>query len=112
MGGSLRRPAMTIRHRAGAAIAAVSICLSAPTAAQQPTRLPGSFITGQVLSANNNAPLRRVRIDVARGTWSAEPMLTDNDGRFAIDLERAGPVTVTATKGGYLVAKTTVKQED
>ena len=101
---------MTIRHRAGAAIAALSICLSPPTAAQQPTPLPGSFITGQVLSANNNAPLRRVRIDVSRGTWTAEPVLTDNEGRFSIDLERAGPVSVIATKGGYLVAKTTVQQ--
>jgi len=103
---------MTIRHRAGAAIAALSICLSTPTAAQQPTRLPGSFITGQVLSANNNAPLRRVRLDVSRGTWTAEPVLTDNDGRFSIDLERTGPVSVTATKGGYLVAKTTVQPAD
>ena len=106
------RPAMTSILRAGAAIAAFCACLGANAIAQQPARLPGTFITGQVLPANSNTPLRRVRIDVTRGSWRAEPILTDNEGRFSIDLERAGPVSVTATKGGFLVAKTTVQQAD
>jgi carboxypeptidase family protein len=102
---------MTLLLRAGAAVAATLTCVSSALA-QQPAGLPGTYITGQVLSANSDTPLRRVRIDVARGTWSAEPVLTDNEGRFAIDLERAGPVSVTATKGGYLVARATVKPAD
>src|SRR5262245_55750535 len=104
---------MTTLHRAGAAaIAAFTICLSVPALAQQPARLPGTFITGQVFSANSDTPLRRVRIDVSRGSWRAEPVLTGNDGRFEIDLERAGPLSVAATKGGYLVAKTIVQPAD
>jgi protocatechuate 3,4-dioxygenase beta subunit len=106
------RQAMTILLRTGAAIAAFCACLGVSAIAQRPERLPGSFITGQVLSATSDAPLRRVRIDVTRGSWRGEPVLTGNDGRFEIDLERAGPVTVVATKGGYLVAKTTVQQAD
>jgi protocatechuate 3,4-dioxygenase beta subunit len=105
------RQAMTILLRAGAAIVAIGLCAGS-TLAQQPARIPGSFITGQVLSANNDTPLRRVRIEVTRGSWRAEPVLTGNDGRFDIDLERAGPLTVSATKGGYLVAKTIVQQTD
>ena len=106
------RQAMTTLLRAGAAIAAFCVCLGASTIAQQPARLPGSFITGQVFSANSDTPLRRVRIDVSRGSWRAEPVLTGNDGRFEIELERAGPVTISATKGGYLVAKAVVQQAD
>src|SRR5688500_15553942 len=106
------RQVMTILLRAGAAIAAFCACLGASAIAQQPARLPGSFITGQVFSANSDTPLRRVRIDVSRGSWRAEPVLTGNDGRFEIDLERTGPLTVSATHGGYLVAKTIVQQAD
>lgn len=106
------RPAMTSILRARATIAAFCGCLGASAIAQQPARLPGTFITGQVFFANSDTPLRRVRIDVTRGSWRAEPILTDNEGRFSIDLERAGPVSVTATKGGFLVAKTTVQQAD
>ena len=102
----------TTFFRAGAAIATFWVCLAAGAGAQQPSRLPGTFITGQILSANRDTPLRRVRIDVTRGSWTADPILTDNDGRFSIDLERAGPVLVTATKGGYLLAKTIVQPAD
>ena len=103
------RQAMTILLRASAAIVATGICAGSALA-QQPVRLPGTFITGQVLSANSDTPLRRVRIDVRRGSWTGEPVLTGNDGRFSIDLERTGPLSVTATKGGYLIASTTVKE--
>ena len=106
---------MTIFLRAGAAVVAVGMCGATcvgSALAQQPARLPGTYITGQVLSANSETPLRRVRIDVRRGSWTADPVLTGNDGRFEIDLERAGPVTVSATKGGYLVAKTIVQPAD
>jgi protocatechuate 3,4-dioxygenase beta subunit len=102
---------MTILLRAGAAIVAIGVCAGSALA-QQTARIPGSYITGQVLSANNQIPLRRVRIEITRGSWRSEPVLTGNDGRFDIDLERAGPVTVSATKGGYLVAKTIVQQAD
>ena len=102
---------MTTLRRAGAVLVVFCVCL-AGAGAQQPSRLPGTLITGQVFSANSDTPLRRVRIDVTRGSWNAEPILTDNEGRFSIDLERAGPVSVTATKAGYVVVKTIVQQAD
>src|SRR5690349_6649227 len=104
------RQAMTILLRAAAAIAAIG--LGVGSAAAQPARLPGTYISGQVLSGNEPIPLRRARIEVTRGTWSAEPVLTDDQGRFSIDVEGAPPYTVTATKGGYIVATTTVRQAD
>jgi hypothetical protein len=103
---------MTTLIRAAAAIAGFCVCFDAGARAQQPARLPGTVISGQVFSASNNTPLRRVRIDVTRGSWRAEPVLTGNDGRFEIDLERAGPVAVSATKGGYLLARTIVQPAD
>jgi hypothetical protein len=105
------RQAMTILLRAGAAVVAIAVCVGS-AAAQQPARLPGTYISGQVLSGNEPIPLRRARIEVTRGTWSAEPVLTDDQGRFSIDVEGAPPYTVTATKGGYIVATTTVRQAD
>lgn len=69
-------------------------------------------ITGQVLAAGSDTPLRRVRIDVSRGSWRPEPVLTDNDGRFSLEIEGGGRVTVTATKAGYMVATTTVAAAD
>jgi protocatechuate 3,4-dioxygenase beta subunit len=105
------RQAMTILLRAGAAIVAIGICAGSAFA-QPPARLPGTYISGQVLSGNEPIPLRRARIEVTRGTWSAEPVLTDDQGRFSIDVEGAPPYTVTATKGGYIVATATVRQPD
>ena len=102
---------MTILLRAGAAIVAIGLCVGSALA-QQPVRLPGTYISGQVLFGNDQIPLRRARIEVTRGTWSAEPVLTDDQGRFSIDVEGIAPYSVTATKGGYLVATTTVRQAD
>ena len=102
---------MTILLRAGAVIVAIVMSVGSAVA-QQPTRLPGTYITGQVVAANGDTPLRRVRIDVRRGSWTGDPVLTDNEGRFFIDLERAGPLSVTATKGGYLIASTAVNEAD
>src|SRR5215216_1471810 len=107
------RQAVTMLLRVAVAIGTFYSCLGAGAAsAQQPGRLPATYISGQVLSANGTIPLRRARIEVTRGSWKAEPILTDDDGRFTIDLEGAAPYSVTATKGGYVVATTTVRQED
>src|SRR5262245_40686934 len=105
------RTAMTILQRASAAILVIGLCASS-VFAQQPTRLPGPYISGQVLSASDQIPLRRVRIEVTRGSWTPDPVLTDDDGRFSIELEGGPPYSVTATKGGYIIATTTVKQAD
>src|SRR5262245_54627511 len=115
MGASLRCDGrMVILLRVSAAIAAFWFCIEsgAGALAQQPARLPGTYISGQVLAGNEQAPLRRARIEVTRGTWTAEPVLTDDAGRFTIDVEGAAPYAVTATKGGYIVATTKVQLAD
>ena len=84
------------------------VCVSAPALAQQWAANPA--ITGQVLTADGETALRRARVEVTRGSWRAEPMLTDNDGRFAIRVEGAGPFSITVTKGGYVVASTAIPE--
>jgi hypothetical protein len=88
--------------RVGAVIAAVGICDPGSVGAQ--TGSPA--ISGQVRSAGGDAPLRRARIVVTGGRWTSEPVLTDNEGGFRVQVPGAviGPLTVTVTKGGYVTA--------
>ena len=83
-----------------AAIAAV--CLSLVSSAIAQTGAPA--VSGQVRSADADAPLRRARIVVIGGRWTSEPYLTDNEGRFRIEVPGAGApaFTVFVTKGGYV----------
>jgi protocatechuate 3,4-dioxygenase beta subunit len=70
---------------------------------------PGApTVTGRVISASNNLPLRRTRIEVSSGSWRAAPALTDDTGRFVVEVGGIAAVTLTATKGGYTVATTTI----
>jgi hypothetical protein len=67
-----------------------------------------------VLAADSETPLRRARIAVAAGSRRAPLVLTDNDGRFVVEIPAAGtvPFTVTVTKGGYVTASTKVDRPD
>jgi hypothetical protein len=87
-------------------------CICTPTLAQQRPNLPG--ITGQVLAADGGAPLRRTRIEVSAGAWRGVPVLTDNDGRFFVEIPGAGTVSlaVTITKAGYVTASTRVDRKN
>jgi hypothetical protein len=63
--------------------------------AQAPT------LRGRVVSADNDAVLRRARVAIAMGAHRIEPVLTDDDGRFSIRLPSAAAATLTATKAGF-----------
>ena len=70
---------------------------------------PGApTISGRVVAASDNLPLRRTRIDVSSGAWRSGPVLTDDAGRFSVEVRSIGAVTLTATKGGYTLARTTI----
>lgn len=81
-------------------------CPGTDALAQTPGGAPA--ITGRVVAASDNLPLRRTRIEVSSGAWRAEPVLTDDGGRFVVEVRGAGAVTLTATKGGYTVARMTL----
>jgi hypothetical protein len=97
--------------RTVAVIVVLCICLSADTLAQ--TSAPA--ITGRVLAADSDTPLRRARISVAAASWRSDVVLTDNDGRFVVDVPAAGPripFTVTIAKGGFVTAAVKVERDD
>ena len=72
------------------------------------------MITGQVLAADSDTPLRRARVNVAAGTSRPDPVLTDDDGRFSVEVPGGGiaPFTVTITKGGFVTATASVPRKD
>lgn len=103
--------AMVHRSRHVAVIAVLCVCVSPDARAQ--TNSPA--ITGRVLAADSDAPLRRARISVAAGIWRSDVVLTDNDGRFAVDVPAAGPripFIVTIAKGGFVTAAVRVERDD
>ena len=71
-------------------------------------------ISGRVLAADSETPLRRARIAVAAGSRRAAVVLSDNDGRFVVEIPGAGtvPFMVTVTKGGYVTASTKIDRPD
>ena len=68
-------------------------------------------ISGRVVAASDNLPLRRTRIEVSSGAWTAGPVLTDDAGRFSVEVRGNRAVTLTATKGGYTVATITIQRD-
>ena len=86
-------------------------CVSTSALAQQPA-VP--VIAGQVLAADGDTPLRRARVSVTAGTSRPDPVLTDNDGRFSVEVPGGGiaPFTVTIAKGGFVTATASVPRKD
>ena len=77
-----------------------------------PAQTPGApAVTGRVVAASDNLPLRRTRIEVSSSAWRAEPVLTDDAGRFVVEVRGSRAVTLTATKGGYTVATITIQRD-
>jgi hypothetical protein len=94
-----------------ALIAVLCVCSSPGTLAQT----SAAAISGQVLAADSDTPLRRARISITAGTWRSDVVLTDNDGRFVIEVPAAGPripFTVTIAKGGFVTAAVRVERDD
>jgi hypothetical protein len=90
----------------------VAFCVSTGASAQQPPVVP--VIAGQVLAADSDTPLRRARVNVSTGTSRPDPVLTDNDGRFSVEVPGGGiaPFTLTITKGGFVTATASVPRKD
>jgi protocatechuate 3,4-dioxygenase beta subunit len=102
---------MVLRVRHVAVIAVLCVCVSPAARAQ--TNIP--TISGRVLAADSDTPLRRARVSVAAGVWRSDVVLTDNDGRFAVEVPAAGPripFTVTIAKGGFVTAAVIVERDD
>ena len=102
--------AMVHWSRHVAVIAVLCVCVSPSALAQSPA------ISGRVLAADSDTPLRRARISITAGSWRSEIGLTDNDGRFAVEVPAAGnariPFIVTIEKGGFVTAAITVERAD
>ncbi len=96
--------AMVHRSRHVAVIAVLCICVIPDARAQ--TDIP--TISGRVLAADSDIPLRRARISITAGSWRSEIGLTDNGGRFRVEVPADGnarvPFTVTVAKGGFVTA--------
>lgn len=95
----------------GAALVLCVVLTCTTTLAQQPAPPPTSALTGFVRSAIDGRPLRRARVEVTAGSRRFEPVLTDDEGRFTVDLAGTGPFTVTAEKAGYAVLQASVPRE-
>jgi carboxypeptidase family protein len=61
---------------------------------------PAVSIRGRVADVENERPLRRGIVSLARGDLRVRPVLTDEDGRFTIDLPEPSSAIVI-TKAGY-----------
>lgn len=98
----------------GALVVLVAIAATALADAQQMTTPPARPpIHGRVVAAENGMALARVRILVHTTDPLAEPVLTDDDGRFMVPAptgSASGTIRVTATKPGFavLTASTTM----
>ena len=75
----------------------IALILSAADAIGQP---PAVSLRGRVADAENELPLRRAIVSLARGDLRVRPVLTDEDGRFVVDLPDPSSAVVI-TKAGY-----------
>src|SRR5688572_1723915 len=81
--------------RAGALL--LTLTLAVQTALAQE---PAVSLRGRVVDADNDRPLRRTMVALARGDTRVRAVLTDDDGRFAIDLPDPSSAIVVM-KAGY-----------
>jgi protocatechuate 3,4-dioxygenase beta subunit len=97
--------------RYAVAISALCVCV-ASTAHAQANR---PAISGRVLAADSDTPLRRARVSVTGSFTSRfDVVLTDNDGRFSVEVPGAGAAafTVTIAKGGYVTTAVKVERQN
>jgi hypothetical protein len=77
--------------------ATIALIFWASVAAAQPSAPP--VIRGRVLAEENDRPLRRALVALSASNRSVRPVLTDDDGRFEIQVDTSSSLTVT--KAGY-----------
>ena len=75
----------------------LALILAAPTAFAQQAAIT---VRGRVTDAENSRPLRRAIVSLTRPDRSQRPLLTDEEGRFEIDLPDASSALVIG-KAGY-----------
>jgi hypothetical protein len=101
---AIDRPALTrapysMRYVGARSAAAILLALFlSPSAALPQPR--GVSLVGRVVDADNDRPLRRAMVSMARQNVQARAVLTDEDGRFAIDLSDPS-IAIVITKAGY-----------
>lgn len=71
---------------------------------QRPAERTGTAsISGRILSADTNLPIKRARILVSlSGGGRPRAMVTDESGRYQVGALAAGTYTITATKAGFV----------
>src|SRR5687768_3193280 len=80
------------------------VLLAAAHDAPAQTATRAEAVRGQVVDVTNSAPLRRVRVTVSSGARQIRAAFTDNEGRFSIANLPTAPLTVRASKAGYVPA--------
>ena len=89
------------------ALAAVMLLLAAAQAAPQSggaAPLRRATLRGVVLDAANGAVVRRARIEVTSRFLRVGAVMSDDEGRFALDVPDEAPVTARIIKAGYAAA--------
>ena len=99
-----RRLRCVARSRCGAS--------SAQCAGAAAVRRTGDRRPGACRRRRHAAPARARH--VSAGTSRPDPVLTDNDGRFSVEVPGGGiaPFTLTITKGGFVTATASVPRKD
>src|SRR5687768_1153189 len=92
------------RVLAGLLLLTAALAAAPPQAADPGTQ--ALTLRGRVAAEENDAVLRRVRVAASIGTARMPPVLTDDEGRFAVALPASSALTVTFSKAGF--ATTTV----
>jgi hypothetical protein len=72
----------------------------------------GLTIAGRVLTAENDAVLRRARVEVSSGGRRFDTVLTDDDGRFASEVTGPGPFVLSLSKAGYVLTTITLSRDE
>src|SRR5258705_11386174 len=86
-------------------LSAVTLMGQAPSPARDsaPQQTGGGSVSGRVLAADTDAPLRNARVQLTSSA-SLPVVATDADGRFIVSGLRAGQYGVSARKAGYVTS--------
>jgi hypothetical protein len=80
----------------------VVLGVAASAEAQSPAPDPQPVVLrGRIVSAANDAALRRARVAAVVPSGRVDPVLTDDEGRFLLTLPSRTSISLTATKAGY-----------
>ena len=81
-------------------LALLGVAASAEPQSPAPDPQP-VVLRGRIVSAANDAALRRARVAAAVPSGRVDPVFTDDEGRFVLTLPSRTAISLTATKAGY-----------